>query len=467
MKHIHLIGIGGTGLSPIAQVLLEKGFMVSGSDREVSPLFNAITAAGAHTYIGHATEHIIGADLVIRSSAIPDNNPEVKAALAGGIPVLKRQAFLQELTAGKQTLAVAGTHGKTTTTAMLIWMLHRMGMDPSFISGGVVSQLASNAHAGTGDYFIIEADEYDYMFLGLSPEVAIITNIEHDHADCFPTPAEYLDAYLAFVQRVQTSGKLICCLDDPGVQDLLTALPKLEAQLWTYGTQQSAHYAAENITFVDGYPQFDLKFTDQSGSQLHLGTVSLTVPGRHNVLNATAALSLIHQLGIPLAEAIEAIGAFTGAGRRFEVLGQVKGITVINDYGHHPTEMAATLEAARTRYPNQRLWAVWQPHTYARTQSLADRFVDALNLADQVMVLKIYAARDADPNYSAEQIADAFPSEKAVYSPNFEHAAENLIENLAPDDILIIFSAGDAVQLSQMVLDGLQKREIRRQEVNT
>jgi UDP-N-acetylmuramate--alanine ligase len=191
------------------------------------------------------------------------------------------------------------------------------------------------------------------------------------------------------------------------------------------------------------------------------------VPGRHNVLNATAALSLIHQLGIPLAEAIEAIGAFTGAGRRFEVLGQVKGITVINDYGHHPTEMAATLEAARTRYPNQRLWAVWQPHTYARTQSLADRFVDALNLADQVIVLKIYAARDADPSYSAEQIADALPAEKAAYSPNFEHAAENLLVNLAPDDILITFSAGDAVLLSQMVLDGLQKRENRRQEVNT
>jgi UDP-N-acetylmuramate--alanine ligase len=467
MRHVHLIGIGGTGLSAIAQVLLEKGFMVSGSDREASPLFNAITAAGAHTFVGHAPEHIKGADLVIRSSAVPDDNPEVIAALAGRIPVLKRQDFLRELTAAKQTLAVAGTHGKTTTTSMLIWMLHRMGMDPSFISGGVINQLGCNAHAGTGDYFIIEADEYDHMFLGLAPEVAIITNIEHDHADCFPTPAKYLDAFLAFVQCIQPGGKIICCLDDPGVRSLLNDLPDLEAQLWTYGTTQGVHYAAENVTFVAGYPQFDLLFTDQAGSKTHLGSVKLHVPGRHNVLNATAALSVIHQLGLSLAKAIQAIGEFTGAGRRFEVLGQAKGVTVINDYGHHPTEMAVTLEAARSRYPNHRIWVVWQPHTYSRTQTLADRFVDALNLADKVIVLKIYAARETDPGYSAEQIATALPTEKAVYASNFDLAAKNLVKNLAPDDIVIIFSAGDATKLSQMVLNGLQQREFSRQELNT
>ncbi len=466
MKHVHFIGIGGTGLSAIAQVLLEKGYRVSGSDREVSSLFKAITAAGAHTYQGHTPEHIAGADLVIRSSAVPDDNPEVVAARARGIPVLKRQDFLQELTAGKQTLAVAGTHGKTTTTSMLTYVLSELGLDPSYISGSVISQLGGNAHAGSGPHFVIEADEYDHMFLGLAPEMAVITNIEHDHTDCFPTQADYADAFLAFAQCVHSGGKIIYCHDDPGARELFAQLPDQHAQLLTYGTGTGVHYQADQVTFIDGYPHFELLFRVESGQKTHLGLVKLHVPGRHNVLNATGALAVVHQLGLPLPEAIQAIGAFTGAGRRFEVLGQAGGVTVINDYGHHPTEIVATLEAARSRYPGRRIWAVWQPHTFSRTQSLAGRFVEALSLADKVIVLKIYAAREADHGYSADQIASALPVDKAAYQASFDLAAEALLEGTASDDIVIIFSAGDAIQLSQMIMNGLQQQEHSQQELH-
>lgn len=459
MKHIHLIGIGGTGLSAIARVLLEQGFIVSGSDREESPLFKAINAAGASTFLEHASEQIAGADLVIRSSAITDDNPEVVAAHKQGIPVLKRKDFLATLTAGKDTLAVAGSHGKTTTTAMLIWILHILGTDPSFISGGVVNQLNSNAHAGTGAYFVIEADEYDYMFLGLTPKIAIVTNVEHDHPDCFPTEAEYLAAFKAFIERVQPDGKALLCLEDPAARTLKETFTSTQPQLLGYGFTGDAEYWAENIAIVDGFPHFDLLHRDAQGGVKRLGSVRLSVPGHHNVLNATAVLGVIDLLNLSMPDAILALGEFTGAGRRFEVLGQAAGVTIIDDYGHHPSEIAATLEAAQSRYPGQRIWAIWQPHTYSRTQKLAARFIQALDLADMALVLKVYAARENNPGYSAEQIALALPPGKAHYAPDFDLAKNVLLNNLVDGDIAVIFSAGDATRLSKSVLLGLQARE--------
>ncbi len=458
MKHIHLIGIGGTGLSAIARVLLEKGYAVSGSDRSASPLFNAITAAGARTFLGHAAAQIAGADLVVRSSAIPDDNPEVVAARSQGIPVLKRSDFLEELTGDKETLAVAGSHGKTTTTAMLIWMLDRLGTDPSFIAGGVVRQLGCNARAGTGLYFAIEADEYDYMFLGLSPKIAVITNIEHDHPDCFPTQADYREAYKKFLERVRPDGLALICLDDPQAQTLMDEMKDSSIQLLGYGTSEQAVYRAENIQIVKGYPQFDLCYHPDPSDAEALVSVQLNLPGHHNVLNATAALAVIHVLGLPLSEAAEALGKFTGAGRRFEIIGKASGVTVIDDYGHHPTQLAATLKAARDLYPNQRLWAVWEPHTYSRTQIMEDEFTGALNLADKVIILKIYAAREKNPGYTAQIFVDALPKGKASYIQDFKNAAEFLLQNLSPGDVVITFSAGKATQVSQEVFIGLQQQ---------
>lgn len=452
MKHVHLIGIGGTGLSAIARVLLERGYAVSGSDREASPLFKAITAAGARTFLGHAAEQVAGADLVIRSSAIPDDNPEVVSARMQGIPVLKRSEFLKEVTGDKVTLAVAGSHGKTTTTAMLIWVLESLGADPSFIVGGVVRQLECNARAGAGLYFAIEADEYDLMFLGLSPRIAVITNIEHDHPDCFPTLEEYYSAFQKFLQRVQPHGLALICHDDPGAYRLVNEHEEAPFQISTYGMHPKADYQAQNISVLDGMPTFDFTYPDPAGEKTSLAKARLSLPGQHNVVNATAVLAVIHHLGLPLEKAIEALAGFQGAGRRFEVLGQAGGVTLIDDYGHHPTEISATLEAARSRYPGQRIWAVWQPHTFSRTKTLESAFIKALGLADRVIVLKIYASREADTGYSGQQIADALPESKAVYLEDFSAAKSFLLQNLISGDIAIVFSAGDAPEISRDVL---------------
>ena len=458
MKHVHLIGIGGTGLSAIARVLIEKGYTVSGSDRAASALFKAITAAGARTFLGHAAEQVAGADLVIRSSAIPEDNPEVIAAEEQGIPVLKRADFLEELTQGKETLAVAGSHGKTTTTAMLIWILDQLGTQPSFIAGGMVNQLGCNARAGIGTYFAIEADEYDYMFLGLSPKIAIITNIEHDHPDCFPTKEDYLDAFKAFLGRVRPDGFALICLDDPESRQLLNNMEDKQIQLLGYGTSPYADYYAHDISVVEDLTQFTLTHKKNGGITETLGTVELSVPGRHNVLNATAALSAIHQLGMPINEAISAINNFQGTGRRFEVLGSIEGRTIIDDYGHHPTQIAATLEAARSRYPHHRIWAVWQPHTYSRTQLLEDEYIQALSQADKVIVLSIYAAREENHGYTAESIAESIANINAYYIPNMETATNFLLTELKPNDLVIVFSAGDATHLSRDVLRELELR---------
>lgn len=464
MKHVHLIGIGGTGLSAIARVLLERGYTVSGSDKEASPLFKAITAAGARTFLGHAAEQIAGADLVIRSSAIPEDNPEIIAAREQGIPLLKRAEFLEELTSDKDTLAVAGSHGKTTTTAMLIWVLEALGTNPSFIVGGVVNQLECNAKAGKGLYFAIEADEYDSMFLGLAPKIAVITNIEHDHPDCFPTLEDYLATFRQFLKRVRSDGLALICREDPQAFALSESISDAPYRVLTYGTSQDANYRAHNIQILEGSPAFEFSFQGLSGEKQSLGQVHLSLPGSHNVLNAAAVLGVIHQLGLPMKKATKALGDFTGAGRRFEVLGQVGGVTLIDDYGHHPTEIGATLQAARSRYPDRRLWAVWQPHTYSRTRTLESAFIKALELADQVAVLPIYAAREMDAGYSAKKIAESLPDGKAVYLENFTSAKAYLVENLQPGDVAIIFSAGDATEVSRDVFARLQMQDRMQKE---
>ena len=458
MTRVHFIGIGGSGLSAIARLLLESGYTVSGSDKNLSPLARDLAESGVQVQVGHNPHNVEGADLVIRSSAVPDDNPEVRAAQAAGIPVYKRADFLGKLMSGRTGIAVAGTHGKTTTTTMIAWMLSSLEQDPSYIIGGVSKNLHANAHAGAGRPFVIEADEYDRMFLGLQPKIIVVTNAEHDHPDCFPTPADYLAAFSEFVSGLQPEGVLLVCQDDPGAMSLMSYVPA-DCKAFTYGLQAGNYQAVEINPNERGGFDFQLKWQVAKSLAVVLGAVSLQVPGKHNVQNAAAALAVAHQMGLPFDQAALALGSFLGSGRRFDILGEVNGITVVDDYAHHPTEIRATLAAARARYPGRRLWAVWQPHTYSRTQSLLDDFCQSFTDADQVLVTEVYAAREKKQDFSAEQVVQKMQASNVVFVPGLGSATEHLLEHLRPGDVLLVLSAGDADQISAGVMSGLNERE--------
>lgn len=479
MTHVHLIGIGGTGLSAIARVLLESGYSVSGSDRQLSPLAQALQAAGARVFAGHRAENIAGAELVVRSSAVPDDNPEVIAAREAGLPVLKRADFLGRLMDGYIGIGVAGTHGKTTTTAMLAWILVELEQDPTFIIGGVSQNLGVNARSGSGKIFLIEADEYDRMFLGLNPQVAVVTNIEHDHPDCFPTAESFFEAFRDFAGRVLPGGLLIGCDEDPGASRLLAEAARAGIQTRSYGSDArpagspTRAYTARALS-PNAKGGYSFIFTAQIKSGQNGARqeekpvlevpVNLQVPGRHNVLNAAAALAVIDRLGLPLDRAARALGEFTGVGRRFQIVGEAQGVTLIDDYAHHPTEVRATLEAARVRYPERRIWAVWQPHTYTRTLNLLEQFAAAFEAVDRVVVTGIYAAREVPPDgmtpeVVGERAAAAIRVPQALFIQDLEQAAGYLLGELKPGDVVLVLSAGDANTISRMIHETLSNGE--------
>jgi UDP-N-acetylmuramate--alanine ligase len=450
---IHLIGIGGTGLSAIARLLLEMGYPVTGSDRVLSPLAKSLQEAGAKVFEGHNPQNVQGAGLVIRSSAIPDENPEVQAARAAGIPVLKRADILGQLMEGRTGVAVAGTHGKTTTTAMIAWILTALGQDPSYIIGSVAANLGTNAHAGTGDAFVIEADEYDYMFLGLRPTIAVITNIEHDHPDCFPTAEDYFSAFLAFVRQLPPTGLLLACGDDPGAVRLLAEFKSNGRRKLAYGLK-GVHtaYIAQYVS-----PNQCGGFDAQLAIHNQVVPLSLQVPGIHNVFNALASVAVADLFGLDAARAAEALGEYRGSDRRFQVRAESGGVTVIDDYAHHPTEIRATLAAARARYPGRKIWAVWQPHTYSRTRTLLNDFAASFIDADHVIVTEVYAAREAAPTdgFSAQQVVAVMCYPDVHFTHDLFDATELLLTYLQPGDVLLVLSAGDADQISTQVIQGL------------
>ena len=456
MTHYHFIGIGGTGLSPIARILLERGQQVSGSDMLLSPMAQEVRDLGAEVRIGHKAENVQGADIVIRSSAIPEDNVEVQAALQAGIPVLKRVDFLKELTAGQKVIAVAGTHGKTTTTAMITWCLNALGADPSYVVGGMVKNLHKNAHAGKGAYFVIEADEYDGMFLGLRPDILVITNIEHDHPDCYPTPQEYYQAFQKLSALIVPQGKLIACSCHPGTQRLMrevrghiTTLP--------YGKDVEDIYRVSAIHHNPGCGvAFNLDIQKKGQDVISCKDIQLDIPGDHNALNAAAALAALHEAGFPLEPAIHALREFSGTGRRFDIQGVENGITVIDDYAHHPTEIRSTLSAARCRYPDSSIWAVWQPHTYSRTRELMDEFIHAFGDCDHVIVTEIYASREKPQDFSSRTIVDKMQYPDARQIAQLKDVSAYLCDHLRNGDVLLVLSAGDADQISRDVLSYLK-----------
>lgn len=458
MAHYHFIGIGGTGLAPIARVLLEKGHEVSGSDSHLTDMARDLQALDVTVYIGHEAKNIAGAEMVIRSSAIKDENPEVQAAVQAQIPVLKRSEFLKHLIAGQTCIAIAGTHGKTTTTAMAAWVLTSMGLDPSYVIGGVSKNLLTNGHYGKGKYFVIEADEYDYMFYGLAPALEVITHVEHDHPDLFPTLEIYHRAFEGFVSRLLPNGNLLLCGDDPGALSLRSVV-KTARRVSTYGMLGSSDFRATNLS-INSRGGFDFDAIHIEHERIsNIGHISLGVPGKHNVLNALAVLAITHILLLSTIETVTALQEFSGVSRRFDIIGETKGITVVNDYAHHPTEIRATLSAAHDRFPNRRIWAVWQPHTFTRTISLEKEFTSAFDDADQVLVTEIYAARETKETISAKQLVAAMPSSKTRFTPSLENAIDILQKELKSGDVLLVLSAGNADQISTQILEFLRERK--------
>ena len=449
-QHIHLIGIGGAGLSAIARILLGRGVRVSGSDNRMSEITAALAEEGARVEIGHDADFVFGADAVLATSAVPDDHIEVAAARALGIPVYRRRQFMSALLQGYDTLAVAGAHGKTTTTAMLTHILQCAGQDPSYIVGGTMGNTGSNAAVGSGESFVIEADEYDNMFLGLSPDLAIITNIEHDHPDFFATAEDIQAAFSRFAASLTVDGTLIACADNAESLALAVARRAEGRPVLTYGIgSASADWQAVDLRFHG----FDSHFTVRRAGVVR-GQVRLGLPGAHNVLNALAALAAANQRGVSIEQSAAALAEFIGAGRRFELRGERDRIAVIDDYAHHPTAIHANLEAARRSYPQRQIWAVWQPHTYTRVQQFQADFVAAFDQADRVLVTPIYAAREEPiAGISSPSLARAISARcPALYMPTFAAAAELIRDEASRPATVLIFSAGDANQIADLLL---------------
>jgi len=435
----------------------EKGNIVSGSDRDLSPLAIELRKLGINVYEGHNPDHIVGVDLVVRSSAIPDDNVEVEAARKAGIPVMKRSEFLGDVMEKYKGIAVAGTHGKTTTTAMISWLLAGLDQDPSYIIGGVSKNLGINAHAGKGEYFVIEADEYDRMFLGLKPFIEIITNMEHDHPDCFPTYNDYIQAFLAFTKKINPQGFIVICGDDKGNQNLLTHL--IQTRRFTYGLEASNDYQATDVKVnSNGGYSFNFSYHSPTGTQ-KLTEVELTVPGLHNVQNALATLVIAHKCNLDMDRSSRLLRQFNGTGRRFDIQGTYNGITLIDDYAHHPTAIKATLEAAKNKYPGQNLWVIWQPHTYSRTITLLDQFVKSFDQADHVIISEIFASREKYSSISSLQVLSKLNHPDARYIPTIQEIINFLSKELKNGDVLLVLSAGDANQINNILATNLTSKE--------
>ncbi|MCL4262451.1 MAG: UDP-N-acetylmuramate--L-alanine ligase [Anaerolineae bacterium] len=461
--HLHLLGIGGTGMSAIAQVLLGRGYVVSGSDMKLSEVTAVLQTEGATVYEGHKAEHITGADaLVITSAAAPDN-PEIVAAEIAGLPILKRASFLGHLMAGHIGIAIAGTHGKTTTTGMIAQILLAADLDPTVIVGGVLPAVGSNGRAGQGDYFVVEADEYDHMFLGLRPELIVITNIEHDHPDIFPTARAYEDAYHQFAKLLPDGGRLVVCADDPGVGRLLKKLKLPGVEVTTYGLgRENSVQLDYQATDLRSNPLGGMDFLVETEGQT-VGLARLRAPGTHNVLNALAAIIVGLDLGLDFNIIRTALAAFSGINRRFEVIGEAGDVVVIDDYAHHPTEIEVTLQAARQRYPGRRLWAVWQPHTFSRTKLLQNRFAACFAAADRVVALDIYHSRESETlGMDTAVIVQAMNHPQAVHIPNRRDAADYILERVRPGDVILTLGAGDGNEVGKWVLEGLEVQLLRR-----
>jgi len=449
-KKFHFIGIGGSGMSGLARIALSDGARVSGSDAKDSSVLTALAALGAEVFSTHKAEQVIGADVVIYSTAISVSNPEMAYAVQRSIPILTRAQALALLMKSSRSIAVAGTHGKTTTSSMMTVALQACGLDPSFAIGGTLTASGSNAHRGTGDLFVAEADESDGSFVEYQPLAAIVTNIEYDHVDFFATPDEVTTVFEKFAAIISPNGYLIYCADDAGSRALGES--SLLCSTISYGQAEDADLRIDEISLLPIGSTARIMWRGRA-----VGKLALQVPGHHNLLNAAACLAMGLTLDAPIHQLLEGLHSFRGAGRRFELIATVHGIRVVDDYGHHPTEIKVTLETARRYAGDGRVIVLFQPHRYSRTKAFLQDFAASLDLADDVTLLEIYAASEQPIHgVTAELIAEKM--ERGLYLPNFAQAAERVIELAKPGDVVITLGAGDVNSLAPIIAEGLQRR---------
>jgi UDP-N-acetylmuramate--alanine ligase len=442
IKHVHFVGIGGIGMSGIAEVLLNLGYKVSGSDVRSTPITERLEQLGATIYPRHAAANVLGAHVVVMSSAVRPDNPEIEEANRRKIPVISRAEMLAELERLKYSISVAGTHGKTTTTSMIATILDRAGFDPTVVVGGLLNTIGSNARLGKGEFIVLEADESDRSFLLLSPTVAVVTNIEADHLDQYRDLDDIKGAFASFINKVPFYGAAVLCLDDPVVQSLI---PAVKRRMITYGTAAQADVSILDINTDHLRSSFTVRFDGGSRQPM-----KLNVPGIHNVLNATAAFAAAHDMDIDPREIATALESFHGVDRRFQVKSH-DGITVIDDYAHHPTEIRATLAAAKSG-DFRRIFAVFQPHRYTRTCHLFDDFARAFNLADVVLILDIYPAGERPiENINTPALVEkikSFGHKNAIYAPDFDTIESYVISNAKEGDAIVVMGAGSVTKLS-------------------
>ncbi len=450
-QHAHFIGIGGIGMSGIAEILLNQKMKVSGSDLRRSLITDRLAQLGAIIYEGHEAGHVAGATVVVTSSAVSPTNPEVLEAHARKIPVIQRAEMLAELMRLKYGIAIAGMHGKTTTTSMVASVLGAGGLDPTIVVGGRVDAIGSNARLGTSRYMVAEADESDRSFLKLSPILAVVTNLDREHMDCYSDMDDVERAFLAFMDKVPFYGAVTACLDNP---QLAAILPRAQRRVFTYGTAREADYRLELLKAENG--AFS-RFAVTTATTL-LGPFELHVPGRHNVLNATAAVAIAHQLEVESDKIAEGIRGFRGVDRRFQLRGQAHGVTVVDDYGHHPTEIQATLAAARD-CGYKKIHVVFQPHRYSRTHDLLDQFSGAFQDADTVTVLPIYAASEAPiPGVTAELLVEKIKGPQVEFAPEFGTAVASVVGKAHEGDLIMTLGAGSVSQLAGQIVAALEAR---------
>ena len=442
-------------MSGIARIMLAQGVTVSGSDVKESAVTTQLETLGARVFIGHAAQNQAGADVVVVSSAISSQNPELVEAQSRGAQIMARADALALVMAGKRSVAVAGTHGKTTTTSMLTVALQRAGLDPSFAIGGMINNSGTNAHLGSGDIFVAEADESDGSFLAYKPSGAIITNLELDHVDHFATLEVLTEAFKEFIDSIQPEGFLVACGDDENIQTLLATVSRTDLKIVTYGSENPSNdFQLSRIHLESGSSVARLTHKGKV-----LGEVELSIPGFHNILNATAAIASAYCLGISLSDIFIGLLEFSGARRRFELKGTINKVRVIDDYGHHPTEVRVTLETARRYADGGKLYVIFQPHRFSRTQTFAREFGEALTLADQVYLLEVYAAsEEAIPGVSSLMIARNQDESKFHYQPSMIEVIQEVAGLVESGDVVLTLGAGDVNSVGPALLTALGER---------